>query len=524
MCGRRKYELVSVYIVLVFVLSCGGYQKNSTHQHVSNESIRRGEELAKQYCQSCHQFPDPSLLDSKTWDEGVLPGMGPMLGIYHMGFQDYPSFRRDTNLRKGFYPDKQVISTEDWQSIIDYYTSISPDSLDSDKDDQLIQQDLKNFSTNILYNEGIKPPLVSLIKFDTSDGIRNILFYDVNWKTLYRYDSNLKLKDSIISGKSIVDFVMEEDQMTVIDMVVMTPNNGRFGLAKKINIGQNGKFLEDSIPLIKDLQRPVQIELCDLNEDGQKDYLICEYGNMVGSLAWYENKGKGIFEKHLLKELPGSIKIVINDINKDGRQDIIALFAQGDESIYKFINIGRGNFQETRILRFPPVYGSTSIDIKDMNHDGYFDVIYTCGDNADYSNIFKPYHGVYIYLNDGMDQFTQKYFFHLNGCFKVIAEDFDHDGDMDLSTISHFADYEKRPEESFVYFENKGKFSFSAYALPDSLRGKWLTMDVGDIDGDGGKDIILGNFIRQTPIVQGSNPRKIPEILILKNNFKLTSK
>ncbi len=52
--------------------------------------------------------------------------------------------------------------------------------------------------------------------------------------------------------------------------------------------------------------------------------------------------------------------------------------------------------------------------------------------------------------------FNQKYFFPINGCYKAMARDFDGDGDLDIATISFFADYEHQPEEGFVYLENKG--------------------------------------------------------------------
>ena len=51
-----------------------------------------------------------------------------------------------------------------------------------------------------------------------------------------------------------------------------------------------------------------------------------------------------------------------------------------------------------------------------------------------------------------------------------------------------------KPEEGFVYLKNKGNFKFQPYSLPAAKDGRWLTMDAGDIDGDGKTDIILGNF------------------------------
>ena len=36
----------------------------------------------------------------------------------------------------------------------------------------------------------------------------------------------------------------------------------------------------------------------------------------------------------------------------------------------------------------------------DFDNDGFEDLIYVCGDNADITPILKSYHGIYIFLND----------------------------------------------------------------------------------------------------------------------------
>src|SRR5713101_2085527 len=41
----------------------------------------RGHRLAQTYCQSCHLFPEPALLDKATWENGALPDMAPWLGL-----------------------------------------------------------------------------------------------------------------------------------------------------------------------------------------------------------------------------------------------------------------------------------------------------------------------------------------------------------------------------------------------------------------------------------------------------------
>jgi hypothetical protein len=269
------------------------------------------------------------------------------------------------------------------------------------------------------------------------------------------------------------------------------------------------------------LARPVQVSSCDLNNDHLVDYLVCEFGNLAGALSWMENRGKEKYLKHIIRAEPGVIKAYIDDYNHDGLQDVWALFAQGEEGIFLFTNKGNGMFGTTQILRFPSVYGSTYFEFADFNKDGLKDIVYTCGDNADYSPVLKPYHGMYIFLNEGGNHFTQKYFFPINGCYKAMARDFDQDGDLDIAAISFFADFADQPEEGFVLLKNEGGLKFQPYSIPESGKGRWLTMETGDLDGDGKIDIMLGNFsIRPSVIKPKFDWEKGPPFLFLKNISK----
>jgi FG-GAP-like repeat len=515
-----KLILLVPLTVLFFLFSCNNLKKNKSHQNIPDDNIEKGKILAAAYCQSCHLLPDPLLLDAKSWENGVLPGMGPRLGIFNYGFTEYPSSRHDRNLDKGYYPSKQLISFADWQYIIDYYTSVSPDSLPSQQRKFVVKKGESLFKVEKPLSKKTVPT-TCLVKIDTAVSPHQLMVADLMTTNIFRFDNHLLLVDSFKTSSPAVDMEIRKHDIISCNIGVMNPNNGKYGRVQQILIDEKGKMRADSSLQFDKLERPVQLISADLNNDGKTDYLICEFGNLTGALSWMENLGGNNYKRHVLRGAPGAIKAYIRDINHDGLPDIWVLFTQGEEGIFLFTNKGQGKFEQEEVLRFQPIFGSTYFEMADFNKDGYPDILYTCGDNADYSPILKPYHGVYIFLNDGTNHFKQQYFFPMNGCFKAIAGDFDGDGDLDIAAISFFADYLHHPEESFIYLENKGSSDFQPYSIPGTESGRWLTMDAADLDGDGKTDLILGNFsIAPAFIKSAIDWKEGPSFIVLKNIIK----
>lgn len=52
--------------------------------------------------------------------------------------------------------------------------------------------------------------------------------------------------------------------------------------------------------------------------------------------------------------------------------------------------------------------------------------------------------------------------------------------------------YRKDAKEGFVYFENKGANDFQPSTFTGVENGQWMALEIGDVNGDGAIDIILG--------------------------------
>ena len=160
--------------------------------------------LANKYCQSCHLLPDPSLLDTKSWEKGVLPNMGPRLGIFYYDFEKYPSSRSDKNIDANFYPQKPLLNFNEWQNIIDYYVATSPDSLAKQVRKQSIQSGLSIFSVQyppFTYED----PATSFVKIRAENSLYPLIISDVIKQNIYFFNQQLELKDSVNCSGPIVD-------------------------------------------------------------------------------------------------------------------------------------------------------------------------------------------------------------------------------------------------------------------------------------------------------------------------------
>ena len=448
---------------------------------------RSGEETARLYCQNCHLFPEPKLLDQHTWLTHSLRLMAPFLGVGRMDFSNRP----DGQIleKSGLFPKEPLMSKEDWYAIMKYYGDNAPAEPLPQAPREPISTNLAEFKARpIAYMQTAS--MCSLVQIDSVR--RQIITADWTQEAMDILDQAGARKESFHLSGGPVALLERKGRFYATLIGHIFPTDEPAGSLVSWDATDPSRQIQ---PILTNLPRPTWVNLTDMNGDGRDDLVLCFFGNKVGRFSWFESKGSS-YEEHVLLDRPGAIRSYIVDANNDGNPDILVLMAQAREGIYLFVNDGKGSFTMRTILEEHPLFGFSYFELVDFNKDGFPDILVTNGDNGEYQSPMKNYHGIRLLLNDGQWNFKQTWFYPLNGAFRAMAADFDGDGDLDIAAISFFPDYEKSPEESFVYLENQGEFKFKASSFPESTAGRWVTMDVGDLNGDGRPDIVLGSFSR----------------------------
>ncbi|SDQ97747.1 FG-GAP repeat domain-containing protein [Flagellimonas zhangzhouensis] len=465
-----------VFLLCLVVVSCG---KSKQEQ---------GEQLYAMHCARCHTLPKTEYLTKELWAAYILPEMGARMGIRDPKFNPFKGYSYEEQyelIEQGIYSSVPTIAENDWELLKAYILQNAPDVLPQIPKRQT--QPIKNFDFNLVALDSISGTTISFLDFDKSS--QTILTGDLNG-SIKEYQFKTDKTEQLFNAPSPVTATIDTESGTYITAVgILDPSQEKEG---EILLKQG-----DSITtLATELHRPVHTLIHDFNTDGKSEIVVSEFGNLTGSLSLLKQNDQGEYEKSILIQNPGAMKSIVRDMNNDGKDDIVFLKAQGDESIMVLYQKEDLTFSRDYLVRFSPIYGTSWFEMVDIDHDGDEDIITVHGDNADKTQILKPYHGMRIYLNDGNNEFEESFFYPMYGATRSETADFDQDGDMDIALISTFPNYDDRPVNSFIYLENTGRseFEFITRTLPEEADGKWFLMKAADIDADGDQDIVLSAF------------------------------
>jgi hypothetical protein len=245
------------------------------------------------------------------------------------------------------------------------------------------------------------------------------------------------------------------------------------------------------------------VQAADFRGNGKLDLVVAAFGwRNTGSILYLENQTsdwkKPNFVPRVLDDRHGGIHVPVGDINGDGKPDIVALISQEHETIVAFLNED-GHFHKETIYTAPhPAYGSSGIQLVDLDGDGRLDVLYTNGDSLDPPYLLKPYHGVQWLQNCGQFPFTHHPLTPMYGAMRAVAGDFTGRGRKDILAVNYLAGelFPQRKEmqlDSLILLEQTAPGEYERHSL-ETASCDHFSCAIGDIFGDGKTHLVTGSF------------------------------
>ena len=244
-----------------------------------------------------------------------------------------------------------------------------------------------------------------------------------------------------------------------------------------------------------------ELTVADLNNDGFPDLVARDNTQNYQNVRVFLGNGTGNFTllaKFETNVNPRSIQVV--DVNNDGFLDAIGIGTNGTtHSVDILLGDGTGYFSNA-IAKFPTAPDPRDMVLDDFNQDGITDVAisYTVG------NFFA------VYLGTGNGRFTKTSTNYTTGInpFRIQNIDFNKDGIPDLISVN------SNTTPSITPFTGQGDGSFSTQASI-SFAGNNVRITIGDFNNDTNPDIIAtGGNVASLYFIAGTGTGFSPAVTI----------
>jgi len=487
------------------VLGCGRGSSSEATIPVGDlpqaeEQREASEEQVQQFCGHCHAYPAPETFPRSAWRFETL-----------QGYRFFDRLRLDN-------PGLEIPgSVPPLESVIQYYEKRAP------KDLPLLTHEKPDHPPPVKFERqafaypapGAWTPAVSnlnlvhlsdekkldLLVCDMRSGdILSLKPYEKTptWRVLGRVSHPAHVEVVDLDGDGIKDLL-------VADLGSFTPTNDKVGRVIWLRGRPDGTYTP--ITLLKGVGRVADVQAADFRSNGHLDLIVGVLGwRDTGEILYLKNQttdwSRPNFVPQVLDDRHGVIHVPICDMNKDGRPDFVALISQEHETIVAFLNEGQGQFRKKTIYKAPhPAYGSSGIQVVDMNGDGKLDVLYSNGDILDEPYLLRPYHGVQLLENKGTFPFEPHPLTGMYGAMRAVAADFTGQKRVDI-VVAAFLPQTLFPQrktmnlDSLIYLEQQSNGKFIRHSL-ESIACDHVTCVAGDWNGDGKVHLAVGNFFME---------------------------
>jgi hypothetical protein len=454
------------------------------------------EKVVRQACTGCHALPPPDILPREAWTAKIYEMAGLMMA------------------RVGVPPTANATIPTDFDvdAVERYYRSLAPVTLPSPAPWPPVG-DRPRFARHVLKLAGADArPAIANVRFLDLDGrgTLDVVAADMTHGLVLRGspsapDRGLAVVERISAPCHTAPVDLDRDgrqDLLVADLGDVPPADHLKGSVVWLQRLGSGGYRKHT--LAAGLPRVADVEGADFDGDGDVDVVVAAFGwRQVGSLLLLENRttdwAKPTFVPRSLDGRTGSIHVPAVDLDRDGRPDVVTVFSQHYETVVAFLNRPGGAFRAETIYTAPhPAWGSSGIDVADLDGDGDLDVVLSHGDMLD-DFILKPYHGIQWLENRGTFPFTEHTLAALNGVVGARAVDLDGDGDLDVVAVA-FVPPPRRADQgatpplpSLVWLEQGPPGRFERHTL--EVGGRHVSVDAADYDHDGDVDLVVGNFL-----------------------------
>lgn len=297
------------------------------------------------------------------------------------------------------------------------------------------------------------------------------------------------------------------------------------------NLGPEEDFRLEKVPDAGFLQfrdegyyNPISVG--DYNHDGYTDVVVMNWRNGRKIDLYLNDKGSGRFIRQEQKfEAATNGSVMFGDLNNDGYLDIefSGYSDRTSQALKTYINQKDGTFADCTPANLKGAFQGQST-LADINGDGTLDIIST-GNGDNWSCLASIYYNTPDASGMPAYRYVSEAESGIAGVSRAnpLVADFNADGRMDMiinGEPSNGTGFRNR----IYYQDENGKFTMdSSYPIVPVNQDGGINM--GDADGDGNMDIIVGGYVGTydtTPAAYYSSPLRVylnkPEAKGLKGN------